>query len=245
MTYISPHATIEAGVYLGHNVVILGAVQIQRGAIIEDNVILGKPSRVQLQRFKLALQADPNHASHQDYNNCVDTPTVIGQGAVIQSGTVIYSGCELGAETICEDNAIIRWDTKIGAYTKVMFGAFIGSYITVGHHCRVGGFCCNDVYLGNYVTTFGDLTHSYTRYGGGRRDPAPRLENRVTVGFGVNIIGGVTVGKDSYVVANSVVTKDVPPETIVTDTNVHHPMSEWKGTLHDEYLYSFPPEAYE
>lgn len=245
MGYISSRATIETGVYIGQNVTIWGPAQIRTGAVLEDNTIIGKPSRVQLQRFKLTLEAAGETLSHTEYDAAVDTVTIIGEGAVVQSGTTIYSGCELGSESICEDNATLRWDTKIGALTKVMFGAFIGSYITIGHHCRIGGFCCNDVFVGNYVTTFGDLTHSYTRYGGGRRDPAPRLENRVTVGFGVNIIGGVTVGADSYVVANSIVTKNVPPKTIVTDANVHHPMSEWKGTLRDEYLTSFPPEAYE
>lgn len=242
MSYISPHAVIEKGVFIGQNVSILGPAHIKRGCIIEDNCIIGKPSRVQMERFKLALSESSEDFTYQQYDEAVDTSTTLESGVVLHSGTVLYSGCELDSEVICEDNAVVRWDTNIGAQTKVMFGAFIGSYITIGHHCRIGGFCCNDVFIGNYVTSFGDLTHSYTQYGGGRRDPAPRLEDRVTVGFGVNIIGGVTIGTGSYVVANAVVSRDVPAETIVTDANVHHSMAEWKGSLRDTYLNSFPSE---
>lgn len=241
MSYISPRASIEEGVYIGDNVTIFGPAVIQRGTIIEDNCIIGKPSRVQLQRFKLSLQASPSNLGRDDYDLAVDTPTILGPGVTLHSGTVIYSGCQLDEEVICEDNVLIRWDTRVGHHTKLMFGVFIGSYITIGQHGRIGGFCCNDTYIGNYVTSFGSLTHSYTKYGGGRRDPAPRLEDRVTVGFGVNIIGGVTVGAGSYVVAASIVTKNVPPETVVTDHNVHHPMRDWRGSLRDEYLNSFPP----
>jgi UDP-3-O-[3-hydroxymyristoyl] glucosamine N-acyltransferase len=242
MTYISPRATVEPGVFIGQNVNILGPSYLHRGCIIEDNCIIGKPSRVQMERFKLSLPALGSNPTYADYDAIVDTPTILHAGVVLHSGTTLYSGCELGSEAICEDNALVRWDTQIGHNTKIMFGAFIGSYITIGHHCRIGGFCCNDVYIGHYVTSFGDLTHSYTQYGGGRRDPAPRLEDRVTVGFGVNIIGGVTIGTGSYVVANAVVSRDVPPETIVTDANVHHAMKDWKGSLRDTYLNSFPSE---
>lgn len=240
MTYISQQAIIETGAYLGHNVQVYGPTIIERGAIIEDNCIIGKPSRVQMTRFRELIQQADGPVSPNDYDRMVDTTTRIKHGALLQSGTTIYSGCEIAEDAICEDNALIRWDTKIGQKTKIMFGAFIGSYITIGHHCRIGGFCCNDTVIGNYTTSFGELTHSYTKYGGGRRDPAPRLGDRVTVGFGVQIIGGVTIGDGSYIVANSVVSKNVPPETIVTDVNVHHPMSDWKGSLTEEYLSSFP-----
>jgi acetyltransferase-like isoleucine patch superfamily enzyme len=41
------------------------------------------------------------------------------------------------------------------------------------------------------------------------------IERNVWIAAGATIIGGVTVGEDSVVAAGSVVTKDVPPNTLV------------------------------
>ena len=42
------------------------------------------------------------------------------------------------------------------------------------------------------------------------RNAAPRLGNRVQVGAGAKIIGGVTIGDDAVIGANAVVLQDVP-----------------------------------
>jgi acetyltransferase-like isoleucine patch superfamily enzyme len=41
------------------------------------------------------------------------------------------------------------------------------------------------------------------------------IEQNVWIAAGATIIGGVTVGENSVVAAGSVVTKDVPPNTLV------------------------------
>ena len=41
------------------------------------------------------------------------------------------------------------------------------------------------------------------------------IERNVWIAAGATIIGGVTVGENSVVAAGSVVTKDVPPNTLV------------------------------
>lgn len=42
-----------------------------------------------------------------------------------------------------------------------------------------------------------------------------RIENKAWIGFGCSLLKGVTIGEGAVVGANSVVTKDVPPWTIV------------------------------
>lgn len=43
---------------------------------------------------------------------------------------------------------------------------------------------------------------------------APRLGNRVSVGAGAKILGGVSIGDDAKIGANAVVTRDVPPSAV-------------------------------
>ena len=73
----------------------------------------------------------------------------------------------------------------------------------------------NNVFIApkvNLVT----LNHSF--------DPANRsatiskpivIEDGVWIGIGATVLQGVTIGKNSIVGANSVVTRDVPPNTVV------------------------------
>lgn len=44
---------------------------------------------------------------------------------------------------------------------------------------------------------------------------APRLENNVAVFAGACVLGPVTIGHDSIIGANAVVTKDIPPHSLV------------------------------
>lgn len=43
----------------------------------------------------------------------------------------------------------------------------------------------------------------------------PTIENNVVVGAGARVLGPITIGADSIIGANTVVTKDVPPDSIV------------------------------
>jgi serine O-acetyltransferase len=47
----------------------------------------------------------------------------------------------------------------------------------------------------------------------------PTIEDNVDIGTGAKILGKITVGKNSIIGANAVVTKDVPPNSIVVGVN--------------------------
>ena len=242
MKYISPKAEIENGCYIGNNVKIYGNCVIKSGTIIEDGCVIGKPSRIQLFRLRDDIIYKMYNTVVDDYSlydEVVNTKTIIGEGTILQQGTIIYSGVVLGQNVFCEDNCIIRWDSKIGDNTKIMFTALVSSYITVGKNCRIGGFCCNDAVIGDYTSMFGQLTHSYTKYGGGRRDKAPKIGSQVTTGFGSQVIGDVIIGDGSYLAAGSIVTKNIPPHSVVLYHNEIQSLSNWNGRLHNEYLNSF------
>ena len=67
--------------------------------------------------------------------------------------------------------------------------------------------------IGDYVTLFQGVTLGGTGKERGKRHPT--LGNHVVVGAGAKILGGITVGDNVKIGANSVVIKNVPPNSTV------------------------------
>jgi serine O-acetyltransferase len=79
-----------------------------------------------------------------------------------------------------------------------------GMGVVIGETTEIG----DDVMLYHGVTLGGRSMNKGKRH--------PTIGDRVTVGAGAKVIGPVTVGDDSAIGANCVVTHDVPPESIAT-----------------------------
>jgi serine O-acetyltransferase len=79
-----------------------------------------------------------------------------------------------------------------------------GMGIVIGETSIIG----DDVMLYHGVTLGGQVLTQTKRH--------PTLEDGVTVGAGAKVLGPVTVGENSSVGANAVVTKDVPSDSIAT-----------------------------
>ena len=47
---------------------------------------------------------------------------------------------------------------------------------------------------------------------------APTIEDKVEIGAGAVILGGITLGKNSIIGANATVTTDIPPNSIAVGT---------------------------
>lgn len=86
----------------------------------------------------------------------------------------------------------------------------LGRRVRIWHH---GGMVLGARAIGDDVhirhnTTMGLLSRSDLT-------AKPTIEDRVDIGSGACILGNVTVGHDTVIGANSVVVKDVPPESTV------------------------------
>jgi len=67
--------------------------------------------------------------------------------------------------------------------------------------------------LGDNITLYQGVTLGGTGKEKGKRHPT--LGNNVVVGTGGKILGNITIGDNSYIGANAVVIKDVPPNSTV------------------------------
>lgn len=124
-----------------------------------------------------------------------------------------------------------RW-IKTNGMTRISGSVHLNSpnkYIVFGHHVQLGPFCrvSADVHFGNYVLCAANVSfigrneHSYNHIGipiwksPRGKDGRTIVGNDVWIGHGAIILAGVKIGDGSIIAAGSVVTKDVPPATIV------------------------------
>ncbi|MCU1268238.1 MAG: transferase hexapeptide repeat containing protein [Acidobacteria bacterium] len=120
-------------------------------------------------------------------------------------------GCEIGDET------------KIGSFVEIQKGARIGNHCKVSSHTFIceGVTVEDEVFIGHGVNFINDNYPRATTAAGSLQTEsdwqvAPTVVQRgASIGTGATILGGVQIGPRSIVGAGSVVTRDVPADTIV------------------------------
>ena len=102
---------------------------------------------------------------------------------------------------------LARWLTGIEIHPSAKIGS--GFFIDHGMGVVVG----ETAEIGDYVTLFQGVTLGGTGKERGKRHPT--LGNHVVVGAGAKILGGITIGDNVKIGANSVVLKNVPANSTV------------------------------
>ncbi|MEO0161830.1 MAG: acyltransferase [candidate division WOR-3 bacterium] len=126
-------------------------------------------------------------------------------------GFVNLYGCEIG------DN------TKIGAFVEIQKNAKVGKNCKISTHTFIceGVTIEDNVFIGHNVTFINDKYPRATNPDGSMQTDAdwkviPTLVKKgASIGSSATILCGVTIGENAIVGAGSVVTKDVPDNTIV------------------------------
>jgi acetyltransferase-like isoleucine patch superfamily enzyme len=126
-------------------------------------------------------------------------------------------GCEIGDET------------KIGTFVEIQKGAKIGGRVKVSSHTFIceGVTIEDEVFIGHGVMFINDkYPRAATSTGQLQTEVdwvcTPTLIKRgASIGSNATILCGVTVGEHAIVGAGSVVTRDVPPGTIVAGSPAH------------------------
>jgi len=114
-------------------------------------------------------------------------------------------------------------NSKVGAFVEIQKNAFIGKNCKISSHTFIceGVHIEDNVFIGHNVTFINDKYPRATAEDGGLQTEADWqvvetfIKKGASVGSSSTILCGVTVGENAIVGAGSVVTKDVPPNTIV------------------------------
>jgi acetyltransferase-like isoleucine patch superfamily enzyme len=141
---------------------------------------------------------------------CVTPDVKLGEGVKLSKFINLY-GCEIG------DN------TKIGAFVEIQKNA------SVGRNCKISShtFICEGVtiednaFIGHGVTFVNDSYPRATAPGGQLQTEKDwkveqtLVKKGASIGSGSTILANVVIGENAIVGAGSVVTKNVPANTIV------------------------------
>ncbi len=118
---------------------------------------------------------------------------------------------------------VIDDNTKIGTFVEIQKNAFVGRNCKIQSHTFIceGVTIEDDVFVGHGVTFINDKYPRATNGNGYLQSEADWkvvptvIKKGASIGSGSTILCNVTIGEKAIVGSGSVVTKDVPPYTIV------------------------------
>jgi len=148
----------------------------------------------------------------------------------------------LGDHVELGHGVVIRENTKIGSRSRVGTGTIIDGGVTIGEDVSIqsGVYIPPRVVIGNRVFIAPRVTFTNDRYPPSRRLIETIIEDEAVIGAGAVIVAGIRIGYRSVVGAGAVVTKDVPPETVVIGAPARPVMSrseyEYKKHKYEEGL---------
>ena len=144
-----------------------------------------------------------------DYR-CVASDVKLGQDVRLAQFVNLY-GCEIGDQTKLGTFVEVQKNARIGARCKISSHSFVCEGVTIE----------DNVFIGHGVMFINDMYPRATSGGGAlqtEKDWAvvPTLVKQgAAIGSGATILGNLVIGENAIVGAGSVVTKNVPPNSIV------------------------------
>jgi acetyltransferase-like isoleucine patch superfamily enzyme len=141
---------------------------------------------------------------------CISEDVQLGLGVTLSKfinlyGCVVGDGTKIGAFVEIQKNANVGKNCKISSHTFICEGVVIEDNVFVGH----GVTFINDTYpravsSEGRLQTEADWTVERTI-----------IKRGASLGSGCTVLSNVCVGENAIVGAGSVVTKDIPPNSIV------------------------------
>ena len=141
---------------------------------------------------------------------CIAPDVKLGRDVRLSKFINLY-GCEIGDET------------KIGAFVEIQKNAVVGRRCKISSHTFIceGVTIEDNVFIGHSVTFINDsYPRATTAEGGLQTESDWKVERTVvkkgaSIGSGSTILSNISIGENAIIGAGSVVTKDVPANSIV------------------------------
>ncbi len=151
--------------------------------------------------------------NHSDPTVRIADDVQLGNNVKLPGFCNLY-GCKIGDDTLIGTFVEIQKNAVVGARCKIQSHSFVCEGVTIE----------DEVFVSHGVMFINDLKpRSTNRDGTPKRDgewtcTPTRVRRRATIGTSATILAGVTIGEEALVAAGAVVTRDVPPRTLVAGT---------------------------
>lgn len=170
-----------------------------KNAKIDEGVIIGYPPDRNIEKLDL----------------------IMGEKPRLRSGTVIYQGSQIGKNFQTGHNVIIREENQIGdnvvvaSNSVVDYGCIIGNNVKIHTNVYVAQYTVieDEVFIAPGVIIAND-PHPGCEFS----KPCmkgPTIKKGAKIGVNVTLLPYIVIGKKVLIGAGSVVTKDVPDESVV------------------------------
>jgi acetyltransferase-like isoleucine patch superfamily enzyme len=192
---IADSAVVYAGVELGEDVVIGDY------AVVGKQPVLGPRSTAAREELQ---------------------PLVVGDGARILAGAIVFAGSRLGEGVIVGDQACVRERCELAEEVVIGRGAFVENDVVVGARTKIQANAYvtayslleEDVFVAPCVVTTNDNFMGRTEARHAQRK-GPTIRRGARIGGGAVLLPGIELGAEAFVGAGAVVLADVPARAVV------------------------------
>jgi len=209
MGFVSPKARVEGHLEGGN--IILGPTVIGVSSLLGRNVIVGYPTGKSIKTFGFTEPFDIG-----EYDR-ISRGAQVGRGCVIRSGTVIYEAVtigdyvETGHNVLIRDGSVVDEQSRIGSYTQLDGTVKIGKNVNLQSNVYLPHLTV--VENGAFIAPNVCFTNDPYPYS--KRLTGVIVEKNAIISANACIIAGVRIGENAVVGAGSIVTRDVPANTVV------------------------------
>jgi bifunctional UDP-N-acetylglucosamine pyrophosphorylase/glucosamine-1-phosphate N-acetyltransferase len=221
--YLSPDARLWLG--LNNRVELAEAGSLLRGRILRDLMLSG------------VTLVDPS-AVYIDATVKIGRDTTILPGCILQGETEIGEDCVIGPYALLKDAKIgdgvtvaasqihgstMEDGSRIGPWSHVRSGCVIGERARLGNYVELNRTRVESRVAIGHVSYIGDAVIGEEtnigaglitcNYDGMRKHPT-RIGRKAFIGSHNALVAPVTIGDGAYTAAGSVITEDVPPESL-------------------------------
>jgi acetyltransferase-like isoleucine patch superfamily enzyme len=189
--------SLDAEVQISPLSVVAPGVELGAGTVVEELCLVGR------------------------HGGSEQTRTVIGPRSLLRSHTVVYAGNVIGERFQTGHHALVREFNTIGDNVSIGSLSVVEHHVTIGDGVRIHSQCFIPEYSvledGAWIGPRVTITNA----------PFPRcpdvskcmrgvvIERDARIGANATLLPGVRVGARALVGAGAVVTRDVPPGTLV------------------------------
>ncbi len=186
VTFLDPsHAYISAEAQLGKDCIIYPDVTIEGKTTIGESCVVRSGSRITNSRLG---------------DNVVIKDHCVIIGSEVESNCAVGPFAHLHTDTLLEEGSVVGnfvevKKSRLGRRSKAKHLTYLGD-ATIGENTNIGA---------------GTITCNYD----GKNKHSTLIEDDVKIGSDTMLVAPVKVGRGSVTAAGSVVTRDVPPDTLV------------------------------